>query len=422
MRWEVLAAINEIETDYGRNLNVSTAGALGLDAVHAPDLEAVRRRRQQATASRTPSTRSTRSSPPRATCKAAGAEQDLRRAIFAYNHADWYVDSVLMRARLIGGLPSNFVGSLTGPDPGPLPGRRQGHLRRRLHRGGRQEGQTKSRGRVTRALVVEGSTAPPRIKIFARRGAPVIAVNDGRIVRIGQHQAPRPASSSCRTPTATPTRTRTSPRSPSSYPAPKPRTTTQKQIAKELALPAKDAAPTAPASATTQTATKRRPAAKPNRRASARQGHQASPRRRSRASPTKQRLFAHPQRPERRARRRPPAGVPAHRQASTAARASAATSRGLRPRPQGRQHQAPAPGLAHHRRHDPRPHRQDRQRRGPARAVRDPPGRPRRPAHRPEADPRRLEAARVDRDLPRRRQEPVLRPRRRAARRSARSC
>ena len=29
VRWEVLAAINEIETDYGRNLNVSTAGALG---------------------------------------------------------------------------------------------------------------------------------------------------------------------------------------------------------------------------------------------------------------------------------------------------------------------------------------------------------------------------------------------------------
>src|SRR5215213_599720 len=29
VRWEVLAAINEIETDYGRNLNVSSAGALG---------------------------------------------------------------------------------------------------------------------------------------------------------------------------------------------------------------------------------------------------------------------------------------------------------------------------------------------------------------------------------------------------------
>ncbi|MEA2184856.1 MAG: hypothetical protein QOF69_4041, partial [Solirubrobacteraceae bacterium] len=29
IRWEVLAAINEIETDYGRNLNVSSAGAMG---------------------------------------------------------------------------------------------------------------------------------------------------------------------------------------------------------------------------------------------------------------------------------------------------------------------------------------------------------------------------------------------------------
>ena len=29
IRWEVLAAINEIETDYGRNLNISSAGALG---------------------------------------------------------------------------------------------------------------------------------------------------------------------------------------------------------------------------------------------------------------------------------------------------------------------------------------------------------------------------------------------------------
>ena len=50
---------------------------------------------------------------------------------------------------------------------------------------------------------------------------------------------------------------------------------------------------------------------------------------------------------------------------------------------------------------------------GPAPAVRDPPGRPRRPAHRPEADPRRLEAARVDRGLPRQGQERALRRRRR---------
>ena len=53
--------------------------------------------------------------------RAAGAEQDIRKAIFAYNHADWYVDSVLLRARVIGGLPSNLVGSLTGLTQGRFP-------------------------------------------------------------------------------------------------------------------------------------------------------------------------------------------------------------------------------------------------------------------------------------------------------------
>ena len=31
--------------------------------------------------------------------KAAGADTNLSRAIFSYNHADWYVQSVLLRAR-----------------------------------------------------------------------------------------------------------------------------------------------------------------------------------------------------------------------------------------------------------------------------------------------------------------------------------
>ena len=45
--------------------------------------------------------------------------------------------------------------------------------------------------------------------------------------------------------------------------------------------------------------------------------------------------------------------------------------------------------------------------------LRDPPGRPRRAEHRPEADPRRLEAARGHRDLPRLRPQRALRRRRR---------
>ena len=40
--------------------------------------------------------------------------QDLRHAIFAYNHADWYVDEVLLYANQYGKLPDDLVGSLTG--------------------------------------------------------------------------------------------------------------------------------------------------------------------------------------------------------------------------------------------------------------------------------------------------------------------
>ncbi len=120
VRWEILAAINEIETDYGRNLNVSTAGAVGwmqfmpatwkrygVDANHDGRKDPFNPVDAIFAAARY--------------LKAADADQDVRRAVFAYNHADWYVDSVLMRARLIGGLPADLVGSLTGLTQGHFP-------------------------------------------------------------------------------------------------------------------------------------------------------------------------------------------------------------------------------------------------------------------------------------------------------------
>ncbi len=68
-------------------------------------------------------------------------------------------------------------------------------------------------------------------------------------------------------------------------------------------------------------------------------------------------------------------------------------------------------GLEGRRRHDPRPRRQDERARPPP-PLRDPPDGPRRTQDRPEADPRRLEAPRGNRDLPRGGQEPVRRHRR----------
>ena len=115
--------------------------------------------------------------------RAAGAETDIRKAIFAYNHADWYVDSVLMRARLIGGLPSNFVGSLTGLTQGRFPVYAKAN-----YAGQVEKRDTKRKTKVgdNAALVVEANQDRRGIKIYARRGAPVVAVNDGRIVRMGE--------------------------------------------------------------------------------------------------------------------------------------------------------------------------------------------------------------------------------------------
>ena len=81
-----------------------------------------------------------------------------RAAIFAYNHADWYVDSVLLRARLIGGLPANLVGSLTGLTQGRFPVARQGDLRRR----GPSSPSARPSAGQNAALVVESHQRPPR--------------------------------------------------------------------------------------------------------------------------------------------------------------------------------------------------------------------------------------------------------------------
>jgi len=100
--WQVLAAINKIESDFGRNMGPSSAGAVGWmqfmpdtwlrwgmdasgdgiadpwnadDAIHAAARYLA----------------------------AAEGRTDISRAIFAYNHAQWYVDDVLQLAALFGG-------------------------------------------------------------------------------------------------------------------------------------------------------------------------------------------------------------------------------------------------------------------------------------------------------------------------------
>ena len=66
-------------------------------------------------------TRLMRCSRRRGICRLLVRRRILGRAMFAYNHAGWYVQSVLLRARLIGGMPAGLIGALTGLVQGRFP-------------------------------------------------------------------------------------------------------------------------------------------------------------------------------------------------------------------------------------------------------------------------------------------------------------
>jgi len=185
--WQVLASINRIETAFGTNLNVSTAGALGwmqfmpstweMYGVDAND-----------------DGRKDPYNPVDAICaaarylNAAGGEDDLRGAIFAYNHADWYVDEVLLYANQYGKLPDTLISSLTGLTEGAhFPVAADARYaddiseRRALKRS-----KPGKRAAGNAAEVISGSTTRRGINIYSRDGAPVVAVNDGTIIDMGK--------------------------------------------------------------------------------------------------------------------------------------------------------------------------------------------------------------------------------------------
>jgi murein DD-endopeptidase MepM/ murein hydrolase activator NlpD len=107
--WQVLAAINKIESDFGRNMGPSSAGAVGWmqfmpdtwlrwgtdgngDGVAdpwSPDDAILSAARNLA---------------------ASGGATDIRSAVFSYNHAGWYVDEVLSLAQEFGsgGIQATF--------------------------------------------------------------------------------------------------------------------------------------------------------------------------------------------------------------------------------------------------------------------------------------------------------------------------
>ena len=187
--WEVLASINRIETAFGTNLNVSTAGAQGWMQFMPATWEMYG-------VDANNDGRKDPYNPVDAICaaarylKAAGGEDDLYRAIFAYNHADWYVDEVLLYAKQYGNLPSGLIDSLTGLTEGahfPVAAK------------SRYADDISERQALKRATPTPGSSgnaadviadSPTRrgIDIYSKEGAPVVAANDGVITKLGQNK------------------------------------------------------------------------------------------------------------------------------------------------------------------------------------------------------------------------------------------
>jgi soluble lytic murein transglycosylase-like protein len=204
--WQILAAINEIETDYGSDLSVSTAGAVGwmqfepgtwlqygVDALNAGYADPYNPVDAIFAAARY--------------LRAAGAATDLRAAILAYNHSEEYVESVLLRAKLISSYPKAVIATLTGLIDGrpPVTGKKLSWSPLASVAAKPAASATAGATAVTDKGASPGSTPPlsPQaaaaaakageqaapalqlVELLSSPNASVVAVQDGRIVRLG---------------------------------------------------------------------------------------------------------------------------------------------------------------------------------------------------------------------------------------------
>jgi hypothetical protein len=163
--WQVLAAINEVESDYGRDVNLSSAGAegwmqflpvewkqWGVDAAGAGYMDPYNPADAIFAAARYLS--------------AAGGAAHIRAAVYAYNHSQTYVESVMLRAQLLGGMPPEMLGAVTDLAEARFPVHAPAHF---------ADGFPAAPGGKT----LVGTT------IYSEPGAPAIAVKDGTVTAIG---------------------------------------------------------------------------------------------------------------------------------------------------------------------------------------------------------------------------------------------
>jgi len=181
--WPVLAAINEVETDYGRDLNLSSAGAEGWMQFLPSSWE-----RYGVDANgdgyEDPYNPADAIFAAARYLAAAGGAKDIEGAVYAYNHSQAYVEAVMLRAQLFGGTPPELLSAITGLTESRFPVDAPAHF---------SDGfpvVPAAGPSAPESAPLDSASGLPRTLagtvIYSRTGAPVIAVQDGEVTAVGE--------------------------------------------------------------------------------------------------------------------------------------------------------------------------------------------------------------------------------------------
>jgi len=199
--WQVLAAINEVESNYGLDLGPSSAGAegwmqflpeewlaYGVDANGAGVRDPYNAADAIFAAARY--------------LAAAGASTDLRGAIYAYNHSSSYVESVILRSQLIAATPQSLISSLTAIVSGRFPVEGSGPHTATAVWSNSLEPTTADSAAAAHSSSTGAPAPPPALaatagaslpgptvagaSVAASPGGPVVAVQNAEVIRIGR--------------------------------------------------------------------------------------------------------------------------------------------------------------------------------------------------------------------------------------------
>ncbi len=168
--WQVLAAINEVETDYGRDLSVSSAGAEGWMqflpaewAQYGVDVNG--------DGFKDPYNPADAIFAAARYLHAAGAANSIKAAVYSYNHSQAYVSTVMLRAQLLAGTPPELLGAITGLTQSRFPVHAPAHF---------------GDGFETVRTPSGTLETPAGTTIYSQPDAPVIAVQDGEVIGAGE--------------------------------------------------------------------------------------------------------------------------------------------------------------------------------------------------------------------------------------------